>query len=302
MEIIEFLKIGNQFTFPRSKLIKNQQVLSGNKKDMRRKQVPGFSTMISPRKGATGLKLNSFDPIMQKESSWKHNFDNNFFQMGNDLEGVSNLDQIYEEVRSNYEAQQPSMNSEISQEAKIARTPTQQQESIHKQEENYSKYVGFNGFNKAYDEVEKEMPEAKQYRSLLTKLAKHESGFNAKVQNKAGAPAYGYFQFMQDGKRWNNITKYSGLSIDEFRNNPKEQIKAAIKLAKSFMSSFSQEDINKAKSMGISMSGMIGGAWLGGTGGVKKALNGIDSSDKHWSKDGKTGSSVMECFKRYNNL
>lgn len=168
--------------------------------------------------------------------------------------------------------------------------------------EDYSKYVGYDGFNKAYDEVEQEMPEARMYRSLLTKLAEHESGFKMSIQNKAGAPAYGYFQFMEDGQKWNNITKYSGLSIESFRKNPKAQIKAATKLAKAFQNGFKGEDLAKARSMGISMSGLIGGAWLGGVGGVRKYLNGLgDPSDKHWSKTG-AGSSISVCIQRYNNL
>ena len=90
--------------------------------------------------------------------------------------------------------------------------------------------------------------------------------------------------------------------IDEFRKNPKAQIKAAIKLAKAFQNGFKGEDLAKARSMGINMSGLIGGAWLGGVGGVRKVINGTgDPSDKHWSKTG-AGSSVSACIQRYNNL
>lgn len=285
-------KVGGQFTFPTNKLVKNQKRISGNKKDMRINQF-GNNNLKKPIKAQNGIKLNSFKPI------------NNYME----LDFSTNPEIDYANLSLNGESQ------EVTQEPLITEQPAQNtplvvpkansrtivQSGVSKQE-NYSKYVGFNAFNKAYDEVEKEMPEAKQYRAFLTKIAQHESAFNASVQNKQGAPAYGYFQFMQDGKKWNNISKYSGLSIEEFRKNPKEQIKAAVRLAKAFQSQFSQEDINKARSQGITMSGMLGGAWLGGAGGVKKALNGIDSSDKHWSKDGKTGSSVIECFKRYNNL
>jgi hypothetical protein len=50
---------------------------------------------------------------------------------------------------------------------------------------------------------------------VLTRIAKHESNFNLTTQNKAGAPAYGWFQFWQDGKT-NNITHYSGLDVNSF--------------------------------------------------------------------------------------
>jgi len=76
----------------------------------------------------------------------------------------------------------------------------------------------------------------------LTRIAKAESGFVKNVQNKGGAPAYGYFQFMQGnyrGKKYNNIGTYAGTDINTFRNDAKLQIQAANKLAKSFMSSFS---------------------------------------------------------------
>ena len=67
-------------------------------------------------------------------------------------------------------------------------------------------YKGLAAFNKAYDEVEASNPEAKKYRQFLTKMAEQESGFNSAIQNRAGAPAYGYFQFMQDDKKYNNIS------------------------------------------------------------------------------------------------
>ena len=43
---------------------------------------------------------------------------------------------------------------------------------------------------------------------------------------------------MQDGKKWDNITKYAGTDIETFRNNPELQIEAAIKLAKAFEKGF----------------------------------------------------------------
>lgn len=166
----------------------------------------------------------------------------------------------------------------------------------------YQKYVGYNEFSRAFDEVEQEMPEASQYRELLTKIAEHESGFNKKVKNKAGSPAYGYFQFMEQKGKWDNITKYAGTDIETFRKDPKLQIKAAIKLAQAFQNRFNQTDLNKAQQQGITISGLIGGAWLAGVGGVRNYLNGKgDASDAHWSKEGK-GDKVSKCLIRYNDL
>lgn len=148
----------------------------------------------------------------------------------------------------------------------------------------YNNYKGLQQFNKFYDEVEKEMPEAKEYRQLLTDLANEESSFRSSIQNTSGAPAYGYFQFMQDGVKYNNITHYAGVDIDTFRNDPKLQIKAAIKLAKEFKNTFSTKDREAARKQGITEKGLLSGAWLAGVGGVREYLYGLsDKSDGHTS-------------------
>lgn len=161
-------------------------------------------------------------------------------------------------------------------------------------------YKGLAAFNKAYDEVEASNPDAKKYRQFLTKMAEQESGFNSAIQNRAGAPAYGYFQFMQDDKKYNNIRQYAGTDIETFRNNPKLQIEAAIKLAKSFEKGFSKEDLELANKNGYSTWGLLGGAWLAGNGGVRKFLRGQGNpSDRHWSKEGK-GTDVATRIKAFN--
>ena len=161
-------------------------------------------------------------------------------------------------------------------------------------------YKGLAAFNKAYDEVEASNPEAKKYRQFLTKMAEQESGFNSAIQNRAGAPAYGYFQFMQDDKKYNNIRQYAGTDIEIFRNNPKLQIEAAIRLAKSFEKGFSKEDLELANKNGYSTWGLLGGAWLAGNGGVRKFLRGQGNpSDRHWSKEGK-GTDVATRIKAFN--
>ena len=159
---------------------------------------------------------------------------------------------------------------------------------------------GTQEFERAYDEVEKVNPKAKKYRAFLTKVAKVESGFNPYVKNKAGAPAYGYFQFMQDGKKYNNISKYAGTDIETFRRNPQLQIEAAIKLAESFEKGFTEEDKKLAKQQGFTPLGLLGGAWLAGNAGVRKYLKGQGNlSDKKWSKSG-AGTTVGQRMKEFN--
>ena len=158
---------------------------------------------------------------------------------------------------------------------------------------------GTEEFNRIYDEVEKEYPEASKYRAFLTTVAKYESGFNSKAKNK-NAPAWGYFQFMQDNNKYNNIKTYAGVDTQTFLDNPKLQIIAAINLAKSMEKGFNKEDINAAKSKGITRWGMLGGAWLGGNGGLRRyLLNNENISDKHWSSNN-SGIDMINQIKRYN--
>ena len=158
---------------------------------------------------------------------------------------------------------------------------------------------GTEEFNRIYDEVEREYPEASKYRAFLTTVAKYESGFNSKAKNK-NAPAWGYFQFMQDDNKYNNIKTYAGVDTQTFLDNPKLQIIAAINLAKSMEKGFSKEDISAAKSKGITKWGMLGGAWLGGNGGLRRyLLNNENISDKHWSPNN-SGIDMINQIKRYN--
>lgn len=150
-------------------------------------------------------------------------------------------------------------------------------------------------FKRYFNEVISEDPSAAKYEKVLTDIAYHESRFNYSIRNTAGAPAFGYFQFWQDGKT-NNITHYSGLSKDDFLKNPKAQIKAAVKMAKDVESKFSKKDLRLAAQKGYNMNCLIRGAWLGGVGGVRQVLNGTGNpNDGKWYKNGK-GHSVKDAM------
>lgn len=146
---------------------------------------------------------------------------------------------------------------------------------------------GLSQFNFNFDEAlkvgGKEAEELKARRAVLTHLAQVESSFNSSVQNRSGAPAFGYFQFMQGpykGTNHNNIGQYAGVDINTFRNSPILQIRAANKLANSFMNSFSKTELNKLHQLGWTDNAILAGCWLGGPGGVKKLVfKGIDASD-----------------------
>ena len=157
-------------------------------------------------------------------------------------------------------------------------------------------------FNKFYDDAEKEYSDCKEFRVFLTKLAGMESGYNSYIQNKTGAPAFGYFQLMEDGNKYKNITTFAGCSIEQFRKNPVIQIIAATKLAKAFERCFDSKDRETADTLGITRWGLLGGAWLAGVGGVRKYLcNGISLNDKRWSKNSQ-GTDVASRIKLFNNI
>ena len=163
--------------------------------------------------------------------------------------------------------------------------------------------VGLSNFNSYYDKAIQmggnESEQLRSRRQLFTALANHESSFNPSIQNRAGVPAYGYFQFMQGnyrGQFHNNIGQYAGTDLNTFRNSPILQIQAANRLANSFLSSFNKVELEKLHQMGYSDSAIIAGCWLGGAGGVKNfAFRNKNSRDVH-------GTSVGKYMQMFNNL
>ena len=144
--------------------------------------------------------------------------------------------------------------------------------------EDYSKFNGYQQFNRIYDKVQAYNPDAAKYRDLLTKIASIESSFRPSITNKIGAA--GYFQFIDTTRV--NIMKKIGKSTNKqtFLDNPELQILAAVELAKEFENSFGDEYLKLASQKGHTINGLISGAWLGGVGGVKRYLkSGKDSSD-----------------------
>lgn len=274
---------GRRFKFKDSTLVENSKTLN-NKRDMRKKFIKSDRPTYSNnrvRKGQEGLRFTRYDVIERP---------------------TLNMDNTFEEYRF-------PVDNTPTYTIKREETPVDVQQPIIKEEEipimkrelfNIKPSKGLDEFNKWYDEVEQEDPEAKNYRQFLTKMAEQESGFNSAIQNRAGAPAYGYFQFMQDGKKYNNISAYAGTDVDTFRNNPKLQIKAAIKLAKQFERGFNKQDLELAAQKGYTKFGLLGGAWLAGNGGVRKYLQGLaNPSDKHWSKSG-SGTDVASRIQMFN--
>lgn len=273
---------GRRFKFKDSTLVRNSKALN-NKRDMRKKFIKSDRPTYSNnrvRKGQGGLRFTRYDAIERP---------------------TFNMDNTFEEYRfpvDNVPA--PIINKEVETPVDVQQPVIKEEQPMKRELFNIKPSKGLDEFNKWYDEVEQEDPEAKNYRQFLTKMAEQESGFNSAIQNRAGAPAYGYFQFMQDGKKYNNISVYAGTDVDTFRNNPKLQIKAAIKLAKQFERGFNKQDLELAAQKGYTKFGLLGGAWLAGNGGVRKYLQGLaNPSDKHWSKSG-SGTDVASRIQMFN--
>ena len=285
---------GGRFDFKKSPLLKKQEEING-KRDMRKKFIKSSRPTYKKRikKAQQGMKFVSYNPVSNPTIDYtditnpinpfsEYNYNTTYDKPTALVVPVRDTDET--DVVANNHTAEPVINKPVA--SKVTYTP--------------KSYKGLAAFNKAYDEVEASNPEAKKYRQFLTKMAEQESGFDSAIQNRAGAPAYGYFQFMQDDKKYNNIRQYAGTDIETFRNNPKLQIEAAIKLAKSFEKGFSKEDLELANKNGYSTWGLLGGAWLAGNGGVRKFLRGQGNpSDRHWSKEGK-GTDVATRIKAFN--
>lgn len=138
-------------------------------------------------------------------------------------------------------------------------------------------------FEQAFNEALKIDPSIAKYKNFLVRTAKRESGFNSRIQNRQGAPYYGYFQMGQ-----NEIKSTTGLTVEQFRNDPVKQILGAVNLYKLNLKSLKAMGVyDIGKNRGYSEDALITGCWLAGAGGVKKLLLGKgDPSDSHWYKNG----------------
>lgn len=278
---------GRRFKFKDSPLVRNSKALN-NKRDMRKKFMKSDRPTYSNnriRKGQEGLQFVSYIPVESPSID------------------IPRLELSPPNVFSTYNipiTRDEPIVVQSKVEEPIEQPVIKEEQPMKRELFNIKPSKGLDEFNRWYDEVEQEDPEAKNYRQFLTKMAEQESGFNSAIQNKAGAPAYGYFQFMQDGKKYNNISAYAGTDVETFRNNPKLQIKAAIKLAKQFERGFNKQDLELAAQKGYTKFGLLGGAWLAGNGGVRKYLQGLaNPSDKHWSKSG-SGTDVASRIQMFN--
>lgn len=159
------------------------------------------------------------------------------------------------------------------------------------------KVKGSADFEKAFAEAVTIYPKASKYKDFLTLTAKRESGFDSYIQNTAGAPYYGYFQMGQE-----EIRTTTGLTVEQFRNDPVQQIIGACKLYDKYLNSVKKLGVyDLCKKEGYSDDAIVAGAWAGGPGGVKKFITGQgDPSDAHWY-GGQGGTSVGKLMNQFKN-
>lgn len=125
-----------------------------------------------------------------------------------------------------------------------------------------------------------------EWRRYLTELAFKESSYRANAFNDIGA--LGYFQLMpanrsNKGGRWWNDRTQQFYDMYKMTDTNYKQLKKLMK----------PSDWTKAASLGIDIYGLLGGAHLGGVGGVIKALRGVKNA-----KD-KNGSSVLGYMRKF---
>lgn len=114
------------------------------------------------------------------------------------------------------------------------------------------------------------------HKNFWKRLAFSESSLNSQASNKSGA--FGYFQIMPQSRTGADVAS---------------QFKDAGKLMTSHMSMINDEDRKLAQQKGITEEGLMAGVWLGGPGGVKKALRSQGNA-----KDS-NGTSVMSYMKKF---
>ena len=114
------------------------------------------------------------------------------------------------------------------------------------------------------------------HKNFWKRLAFSESSLNSQASNKSGA--FGYFQIMPQSRTGADVAS---------------QFKDAEKLMTSHMSMINDEDRKLAQQKGITEEGLMAGVWLGGPGGVKKALRSQGNA-----KDS-NGTSVMSYMKKF---
>lgn len=147
---------------------------------------------------------------------------------------------------------------------------------------NKAKINNNSSFIKVLDKMAASDPTIAKNKDILSKLAMAESSQRWNARN---GKAYGAFQLMDF-----NIQG----DVNDFLNNPEEQIRQANRLLESNKKQITDNDLKLAKEQGYTYDSLLGGSWLGGIGGMRKVLT---NTGNPRDKDGADVKSRMEKFK-----
>lgn len=202
--------------------------------------------------------------------------------------------QIYEQNLPQYRPQQqPAQKKQTTRRRKVASQTRQTKQTTEVKQQTLK---GSDAFERAFAQAVQKNPNVAKYKNFLVRTAKRESGFNSYIQNTAGAPNYGYFQMGQ-----NEIKSTTGLSVQQFRNDPVAQILGAAKLYDNYIDAVKRMGVyDLCRQKGYSDDAIAAGAWLGGPGGVKKFITGKGnpSDSRWWGKNkGTSVGNLMNQFK-----
>ena len=147
---------------------------------------------------------------------------------------------------------------------------------------NKTKINNNSSFMKVLDKMAASDPTIAKNKDILSKLAMAESSQRWNARN---GRAYGAFQLMDF-----NITG----DVNDFLNNPEEQIRQANRLLESNKKQITDNDLKLAKEQGYTYNSLLGGSWLGGIGGMRKVLTNTGNPS---DKDGADVKSRMQKFR-----
>lgn len=107
--ILQYLSKGNTFSFPTSKLIENQRVLSGSKRDMRKKFIkssrPTYMKNRIVNKAQDGLKLNDYEGVEEMQQEDQMSSSNDVFNTNEfaDLDQYESIEDLFNKIYLNHD-------------------------------------------------------------------------------------------------------------------------------------------------------------------------------------------------------
>lgn len=174
-------KFGGRFTPKKSKLVKNAEE-QNSKRDMRKK----FIKSDRPTYTNNRVKKNQSGGVLSVDPSifvsWNNISTSNIKLPEVDYTPKSNLDRFLERTENSASINLLGNPKEQGEKQDQKEIPVSKEEPIVKKTPLANPSKGNDAFNKIYDELISEMPDAAEYRDFLTTVAKYESGFDSRAK------------------------------------------------------------------------------------------------------------------------